>query len=83
MLIIPQEDLEAKADGWRKMEGEEEKKNLTGREHLPFDKHSAGHAAETLKGKVTWQHLKVKHNPDSQPLSPPHQQPAAISPLLV
>ena len=30
-----------------KMEGEE-KKNLTGREHLPFDKHSAGHVAETL-----------------------------------
>jgi len=34
--------------GGGKMEGKEEKKNLTGREHLPFDKHSAGHAAETL-----------------------------------
>lgn len=31
-----------------KIEGEEEKKNLTGREKLPFDKHSAGHVAETL-----------------------------------
>lgn len=37
-------------DRWveERWKGEEEKKNLTGREHLPFNKHSAGHVVETL-----------------------------------
>ena len=48
MLIIPQDDIEAKTDGRRKMEGEEEKKNLSGRGHLPFNRHSAGPVAEAL-----------------------------------